>query len=123
MKHLSLVLIALLLVSGSIFSQTKKQPAEKPSSTKAETTVVQVPTVVCNLCVTTLTKALKKVPGVKTTSIDLKKKTATVTFVASKVSVAKIEKAISNAGYDANSVKRDPAAYEKLDACCKIDTK
>ena len=123
MKQLSLVLLALLLVSGIVFSQVKKQPSDKSSTTKTETTIVQVPTVVCNSCVSNITKALKKIPGVKSTSIDLKKKTATVTYVATKVDVAKIEQAISKAGYDANTLKRDPAAYEKLDACCKIDSR
>ena len=85
--------------------------------------MVSVPTIVCNSCVTNITKALKKVPGVKSTKVNLKEKTATVSYVATKVSVQKIEKAISDAGYDANNVKRDPAAYEKLDACCKIDSK
>jgi periplasmic mercuric ion binding protein len=123
MKQLSYILITLLLATVVSFSQTKKQNVGKASTARFDTTVVQVPTVVCNSCVNTITKALNKVPGVKSTSVDLKKKTATVAFVSSKVTVARIEKTIANAGYDANNLKRDPAAYEKLDACCKIDSK
>lgn len=110
-----------MLTIVSIWAQPQQKT--KTTATQIETTVITVPTVVCSSCVRTITKALKKVDGVKTTKIDLKKKTATVSYVMTKTSLSKIEKAIANAGYDANDVKRDPAAYEKLDACCKTDTK
>ncbi len=123
MKQLSIVFFAILLAMGITSSQSKKQPVDKASSTRIDTTVIRVPTMVCNTCVKTITKALNKVKGVKATNVNLDKKTATVTFVSSRVNVATLERAISNAGYDANSVKRNPAAYEKLDACCKSDSK
>jgi mercuric ion binding protein len=121
-RIISLVIIAALALTA-LTAQSKQTTETKRSNAKVDTTVVQVPTVVCNSCVSTITKALKKVDGVRTTKIDLEKKTATVTFVPAKTSLTKIEKAIASAGYDANNTKRDPAAYEKLDACCKTDTK
>ncbi len=123
MKYLTSLLVLATLVFGSLNSQTKQTPADKGKAAGVETTVIKVPTVVCSSCVSTITKALKKVDGVKTTTIDLKKKTATVTFASAKTSVNKIETAIAKAGYDANNVKRDPAAYEKLGECCKVDAK
>lgn len=123
MKHIfSFILIAALAMTV-VSAQTKQKAETKETAAKLETTVVKVPTVVCGMCVSTITKALKTVEGVKSTKIDLKKKTATVTYASTKVSLSQIEKAIAKAGYDANNVKRDPAAYEKLESCCKADTK
>lgn len=123
MKRIFALLTVAILAFSALTAQSKQQTQPKGGDATVETTVVNVPTIVCNSCVATITKALKKVTGVKTTKIDLAKKTATVTFASSKTSVAKIETAIAKAGYDANEVKRDPAAYEKLDACCKTDAK
>ena len=121
-RTISLLITGLLAIS-LLSAQTKQKPDSKATDAKVETAVIQVPTVVCGSCVSTITKALKKVSGVKTTKVDVEKKTATVSFVSTKATLSKIEKAIANAGYDANGTKRDPAAYEKLDACCKKDAK
>jgi len=123
MKRIISIILSVVLGLTALTAQTNQAATTKGGSPKLETTVVKVPTIVCNSCVSTITKALKKVDGVKSTKIDLKKKTATVTFVSTKTTLSKIEKAISNAGYDANDTKRDPVAYENLDACCKLDAK
>ncbi|MGA3243466.1 MAG: heavy metal-associated domain-containing protein [Bacteroidota bacterium] len=121
MKRLMSLFIALLLILAVVSAQPQQKV--KTSATKIDTTMINVPTIVCNSCISTITKALKKVDGVKSTKIDLKMKIATVTYASTKTSLSKIEKAIAKAGYDANNTKRDPAAYEKLDACCKADAK
>jgi copper chaperone CopZ len=121
MKRLMSLFVALLLILAVVSAQPQQKV--KTSATKIDTTMINVPTIVCNSCISTITKALKKVDGVKSTKIDLKMKIATVTYASTKTSLSKIEKAIANAGYDANNTKRDPAAYEKLDACCKADAK
>ena len=118
MKRISTLVIIALLGLTALFAQTKQK-----ADVKLETAVIKVPTIVCNSCVSTITKALKKVDGIKSTKVDLKQKTATVSYVSAKLNLSKIEKAIANAGYDANDTKRNPAAYEKLDACCKADAK
>jgi periplasmic mercuric ion binding protein len=123
MKPVLTVVTVLLMALAVLPAQTKQKAESKGTAATVESVVIKVPTVVCSSCVSTITKALKKVDGVKTTKIDLKKKTATVTFASTKTSLSQIEKAIANAGYDANTLKRDPAAYEKLDACCKTDAK
>ncbi len=123
MKQFTVLLAFVLLAVTALSAQEKSRSEAKPASAKIETTVVQVPTVICSSCVKTITKALKKVDGVKSTKIDLKKKTATIQFASSKVTVAEIEKAISLAGYDANDTKRDSTAYENLDECCKLKSK
>lgn len=76
---------------------------------------------VCGMCETTLTKALHAVKGVKKTSLNLDTKVISVTYNPKQVTPDAIRKAISNAGYDADTIPADAAAYEKLHTCCKKD--
>jgi copper chaperone CopZ len=86
---------------------------------KSET--ITVSSAVCGSCGETVEKAVYAVEGVKEAKFDLETKALTVSYVPEQTNLATLERAVSDAGYDANSTKRDPAAYEKLDACCKID--
>ena len=117
------LLVAAILTITYAVAQPKQLTDLKKDNAPVVTTVIKVPTIVCGSCVTNVSNAVKKVVGVKSAKVDLKKKTATVTYASNKVTLDKIEKAIADAGYDANNVKRNPAAYEKLDACCKSDDK
>jgi copper chaperone CopZ len=121
MKHLTFAVMAIAVLVSSLTAQTKQKAEPKGPDAKIETVVINVPTVVCSSCDATITKAVRKAAGVKTVKVNLEKKTATVSFASGKTTLANLEKAISNAGYDANNTKRNPAAYEKLDACCKKD--
>lgn len=53
----------------------------------------------CAHCVDHVTKALKVVPGVISTRVDLGKGQAEVSYDASKASPADLEKAVVKAGY------------------------
>jgi mercuric ion binding protein len=123
MKRFVLLFISAILAVVVVSSQSIQSSDAKKANAQILKTTITVPTIVCGSCVTTVTKALKKVDGVKSAKVDLKKKTATVTYASTKVTVEKLEQAIADAGYDANNVKRNPEAYGKLDACCKIDAK
>lgn len=96
-----------------------------PISSKAslilhdKTVEISLPTIQCGMCVRTIEKALNKLNGVINAEVDFENKKVTVTY-NHKTSVAKIEKAITRAGYDANDKKADPEAYEKLGECCKV---
>lgn len=90
------------------------------SESEATNTVVKLPTIQCGSCEHTVSTALKAVDGVKEVTVDLKNKTAQVTFVANQATVAKIEDAVVKAGYAANDKKADAKAYEKLPECCKV---
>jgi len=91
----------------------------EPADLKTE--VVKANTMVCGSCVKNVEKAVYGVEGVKSVEVDLKEKLVTVKYLAAQTNLQTIELAIADAGYDANDRKRDPAAYEKLDACCKAD--
>jgi copper chaperone CopZ len=91
------------------------------TQTDVAITVVKTPTMVCGSCVKTIEAAVAKVEGVQEVKADLKSKTVEVKFLPAKTTIGAVETAITGVGYNANDRKRDPAAYEKLDGCCKID--
>ena len=114
MKNILLLCIAVVVVSCT----NKKQD---DSMSKIETISINVSSMVCGTCEKNISKALYLVEGVKAVDIDVKKKTAEIKFVSFQTNLGTIERAVTEAGYDANDKKRNPDAYEKLDACCKID--
>ena len=81
---------------------------------------VNTPTIQCGMCQKTIEMGLKNVPGVTHSVVDLETKTTKVIFDKEKTDLSKIEKAISNLGYQANETLADPIAYEGLPGCCKI---
>jgi len=81
---------------------------------------ISTPTIQCGMCQKTIEMGLAKVKGVSNSTVDLKTKTATVSYSGENVDLAKIEKAISALGYQANEILADPVSYEALAACCKI---
>ena len=90
---------------------------------KLESSTIATPTMVCGTCAKTISKAVYRVEGVKEVNVDLAKKLVEVKYVSLQTNLEYLESAITLAGYDANDKKRDPDAYEKLDACCKLEKK
>ncbi|MDI6767685.1 MAG: heavy metal-associated domain-containing protein [Bacteroidota bacterium] len=85
-----------------------------------ELAVIKVPTIVCDMCETTIKKAIfSNLEGVKDVTFDPEAKTVAVTYVPKQTNIETIEITITRAGYDANDRKRDPEAYENLPDCCK----
>ena len=109
MKYLLSAMIAVSLLIGCVQKQEYRTATIKANS------------MVCGSCAKNIEKAVYRVEGVKQVDVDLKTKIVSVRFVPAQTNVETIEMAISDAGYDANSRKRNLEAYEKLDACCKID--
>jgi copper chaperone CopZ len=85
---------------------------------------VQIKTsAVCDMCKTTLEKAMAYEKGVKASALDVDSKMLTVTFDSRKTNEDKIRKAVNETGYDADDKPATPRAYNKLDDCCKKDAK
>jgi copper chaperone CopZ len=74
---------------------------------------IKLPTVQCDACVLTVTKALEKVDGVSEANVDLNGKVV-------RTSVVKLEQVIVKAGYAANDKKANAESYAGLPACCKV---
>ena len=73
----------------------------------------------CETCGLKFKTEMLKITGVKMYELDEKTMTFTVYYNAKKTDLQTIKIAISKLGYDADEVKADPTAVEKLDGCCK----
>ena len=73
----------------------------------------------CGSCGGKIEKDLGFEKGIRLVELDEKAMTIKVTFNPKKTNVETIRKTISNFGFDADDVKADPDAYERLDECCK----
>ena len=73
----------------------------------------------CETCGKNFQENLYKIKGLKMYDLDEKKMTITVYYNGTKTNLQTIKTAISKLGFDADEIKADLAAYEKLDNCCK----
>lgn len=73
----------------------------------------------CDMCKAKLETEVGRMKGVKSVNVDLKTQVATVVYNNTKTSPDKIRTVISNAGYDADDVKANNRAKNKLPECCK----
>jgi periplasmic mercuric ion binding protein len=73
----------------------------------------------CETCGLKFKTEMLKIKGLKMYELDDKKMTFTVYFNTKKTDLQTIKIAISNLGFDADEIKADQTAYQKLDGCCK----
>jgi len=111
----NLLLLMMLLFSIGIFAQDGR----KNEKVVIKTNIYCDHCKECPSCGKGMKTELLRIKGVKMFELDDKKMTLTVYYNAQKTDASQIRKAISELGYDADEVKAVPAAYEKLDECCK----
>jgi len=75
----------------------------------------------CSDCKKRIEHALLYSKGVKFAHQDIDTQILTVSYNTSKTSLDKIMHTITEAGYDADSLKANKEAYDKLPDCCKKD--
>jgi mercuric ion binding protein len=107
-----------------LFVLTMTQNAAAQNAKKNEKAVIQTAIYcdhckACETCGKTLQSEILNINGVRMYELDEKKMTITVYYNAQKTDLKAIKTAISKLGYDADEIKADPAAYDKLDGCCK----
>ena len=107
MKRIVTLFAVMLMVLAATVAQAKTD------STTIKTTIQ------CSSCEKRIMKNLPFEKGVKDVKGDVDKQTVGVAYDAGQTDVKKIKEAIAKLGYDADDVKRDAKAYEKLPACCK----
>ena len=76
------------------------------SAAPPRTTTLAVENMTCGTCPIVVKKALERVPGVTSTSVDFDKKTATVTFDPDKVTSARLTQATSEAGFPSKLIAK-----------------
>ena len=116
MKNLlksTIVLITLLLLSNTTFAQKSNQKAVIKTTLNCDHCKE------CETCGLKFKTEILKIKGVKMYELDDKAMTFTIYYNAKKTNLQTIKEAISKLGYDADEVKADPKAYERLDGCCK----
>jgi periplasmic mercuric ion binding protein len=89
----------------------------------AQTAEVKIKTsAVCEMCKKTIERDLAFEKGVKKVTLNLDDKVVRVVYNPKKTDEQKIRFAITQIGYDADSLAADSLAYQKLPACCKKDS-
>ncbi|MBL0308292.1 MAG: heavy-metal-associated domain-containing protein [Bacteroidetes bacterium] len=91
------------------------EAAVKP---KSETVTIHT-SAICESCKKRIEKSLKATEGVLEASLNLNNKKIKVKYDPAKTSPDKIRQTIANTGYDADDVKKNEAAFDKLPNCCQ----
>ena len=94
----------------------KKEMGNKKDAVHLE---VNLSVVKSTECRAVIESALKSDSGIFGYHVDIFNKVAHIYFDKNKTSKEKIEKVISGAGFDANNIKADPGAMNKLPAECR----
>jgi len=102
--------ICLVLIAMTGFGQETGKPTIK-IQTSAE----------CDDCKARIEDKLNYTKGVSFAELDVPSKVCTVKYNTEKISKEEILLLISNLGYDADSIKANPTAYEALPSCCKAN--
>jgi cation transport ATPase len=103
-----LLFTALLLSSASAWGQ------------KSDTLVVATSSK-CSMCKRTLETALIREPGVNSVTLDVKSKQLTLAYNPRTTTPAKLRTAVTNVGYDADSLVANQKAHDRLKPCCRKD--
>jgi periplasmic mercuric ion binding protein len=107
---------SLLLI---FFMNTKNMKAESAK----DTTVVIQTSAECEMCEKRIEKALIFEKGIKEVKVDVESGKVIVRYNPSRITLDKIRQLLSKAGYDADDVKADEKAFNKLPECCKKEMK
>ncbi len=109
MKNGLLILMA-MFVLNPLFGQAKKG--------KTETVVIQT-SAECGDCKGRIEDGLNYTKGVVFAELDLETKKVTVKYNSKKISLQQVKEKINSIGYDADEMKADQEAVQKLPACCQ----
>ena len=105
MKRVVILLLSIFVMSVSAQQKTVK------IMTSAEC--------VENCCKERIEEEMQFTRGVTAVNHDIKTQILTVTFKEKKMNINKIREIISKIGYDADGVKADNKAHNKLPSCCQ----
>ncbi len=82
--------------------------------------IISLPTLQnCDKCKDQIEFFISKTEGVTAVKVDLKRKTATVSWLTDRTNKEYIKTAIANLGFDADDIEAEEYAYKRLPACCK----
>ncbi len=105
----------LLMVFAVMFIQFANAQEKKA---KYETVVIQT-SAECGDCEERIANMLNYTKGVKFSELDIESKKLTVKFQPAKISLETIKQKLVELGYDADEMKANPEAQQKLPSCCQ----
>lgn len=111
MKSLFFVFFSLLLFTTSF--------AGNEAPTKGIEEIVIQTSAQCGMCEERLEKALYKVKGVKSVTLNLEDKKISILYKSKHTNAEALREVIAQTGYDADAVEADKKAYKALPACCQ----
>ena len=106
-KTIAAILILVFIGSTNLFAQKHTQSISIQTSAQ------------CEMCKTTIEKALAYEKGVVSSELNMETKEVSVKYKSKKTSPEKIRKALTEIGYDADDLTANKKAYSKLPNCCK----
>lgn len=115
MKAVSLSLFALFCLSTVSFAQY--QQTQKAIG-KA---VIKTPTILCEKCQEKVEFFISHTEGVSSCTVNIYKKTTTVTWYNDRTTLENIKTAIANLGYDADDIEAEEYAFKRLPKECKAE--
>lgn len=107
----SLLVVVFLMLGFTIFSQEKSKNQVIVIQTSAE----------CGQCKERIENQLNYTKGIKYAELNLEDLKLTVKYNSSKITLEEIKTQITKLGYDADDVKAEKEAYQKLPKCCQIN--
>ena len=109
MKKLFLSVLAICFIAVASLAQQKA----------IQTVKIKTPTVQCDQCKKRIEDYMKRMDGVMTINVNVKKQETTVKYITDRTNTEMIKAAIANAGYDADEIAANPDSYKALPKCCK----
>ena len=109
----------LFILFFTLFTFTLSAQNSKNEKAVIQTTIHCDHCKACETCGQSFQENLYKIKGLKMYELDEEAMTLTVHFNGKKTTLEEIKTAITKLGYDADEMKADAEAYEKLDSCCK----
>jgi copper chaperone CopZ len=106
-----------ILMTTVILFLSMLSSAQNQSNLKTDTLGVEG---VCGMCKARIEKAAKQNEGVVAAAWSEEKQLLTVVYDVTKVSLAQIQKSISEAGHNTTGLDRNQESYEALPYCCKF---
>lgn len=101
MMNIKVLYLGLALLAGFCITQNSLAKSTVQTVSGDQFVVLEVQNMSCAMCKFTIKKALQAVEGVKTVTVDLNKKTASITFNAQKTTLEALVKSTTHAGYPA----------------------
>ncbi|MEH0158399.1 heavy-metal-associated domain-containing protein [Limibacter armeniacum] len=115
MKPILAIVMLIGLLAGTALGQDKK----KVETLTVQTSILCDHCLQCGSCGANITDEIYRNKGIKKVTVDPAKQTITVIYKPDKTTPDGIRQSIAAAGFDADDVKAETAAYEQLDGCCK----